>query len=268
MRKPLPRKQNIAWYGWNPDLPDARDHMYAAPPHIVAKMPPKVDLRPKCPSIYDQGQLGSCTGNAIAGAIQFDRMRQKLKSAASLTPSRLFIYYNERVIERTVSHDDGAQIRDGIKTVAHQGVCFESGPKSWPYDIKKFADQPPKPSFDEALDNQIISYSRLVPNLSQLKGCLASGFPFVFGFTVYEAFESDEVAKTGILSMPKSNERTMGGHAVLAVGYDDGGQNFIIRNSWGTDWGFKGYFLMPYAYLTNSNLSDDFWTIRMVEVPK
>lgn len=268
MRTPQLRRQNIAWYGWIPDLPDARDHMYAAPPHIVAKMAPRVDLRRKCPKVYDQGQLGSCTGNAIAAAIQFERIKQKLKSATTLTPSRLFIYYNERVIERTVSQDNGTQIRDGIKTVAGRGVCFESGPSSWPYDIKKFAEQPPKPSYDVALQNQIVSYSRLVPTLNQLKGCLASGYPFVFGFTVYEAFESDEVAKTGVLSMPKSNERTLGGHAVMAVGYDDKGQNFIVGNSWGAEWGLKGYFLMPYVYLTNSNLADDFWTIRMVKAPQ
>ena len=241
--------------------------MYAAPPRVLAVLPSKVDLRPKCPKVYDQGQLGSCTGNAIGAAIQFERIKQKLKSATSLVPSRLFIYYNERTIERTVSQDSGAQIRDGIKSVAAQGTCFESGPNSWPYDIKEFAKQPPKAAFDLALNNQIISYSRLVSTLNQLKGCLGSGYPFVFGFTVYESFEGPDVARTGLVPMPKSSEKTLGGHAVMAVGYDDSSQNFIVRNSWGTDWGQKGYFMMPYAYLTETNLSDDFWTIRMVESP-
>jgi C1A family cysteine protease len=97
-----------------------------------------------------------------------------------------------------------------------------------------------------------------------MRGCLASGYPFVFGFTVYESFESQDVAKTGVVPMPSPNEQTVGGHAVLAVGYDDSQQRFIVRNSWGPDWGMKGYFTIPYAYLTQSNLSDDFWTIRLI----
>ena len=98
-----------------------------------------------------------------------------------------------------------------------------------------------------------------------MKGCLASGFPFVFGFTVYESFESQEVAKTGMVPMPAAGESVLGGHAVLAVGYDDGHQRFIVRNSWGTGWGMQGYFTMPYAYLTERDLSSDFWTIRLVQ---
>jgi C1A family cysteine protease len=86
----------------------------------------------------------------------------------------------------------------------------------------------------------------------------------VFGFTVYESFESAEVARTGALQMPKPKEGVVGGHAVLAVGYDDKIERFMVRNSWGTSWGKKGYFTMPYTYLLSENLSDDFWTIRLV----
>ena len=100
--------------------------------------------------------------------------------------------------------------------------------------------------------------------LSQFKGCLADGYPFVFGFTVYESFESAEVGRTGVLKMPKPGEGVVGGHAVLGVGYDDTAQRFIVRNSWGRGWGQKGYFTMPYSYLLTNNLSDDFWTIRLV----
>src|SRR3989440_2703094 len=117
----MPRK--VAGYGWIPDLPDQRDHLYAAPPPVVSALPPSSDLRPHCPPVYDQGQLGSCTANAIGAAIQFDRMKQNL--SPNFVPSRLFIYYNERVMEGTVSTDSGAQIRDGIKSVAKQGACPE-----------------------------------------------------------------------------------------------------------------------------------------------
>ena len=140
---------------------------------------------PTCPPVYDQGQLGSCTGNAIAGAIQFDREKQSLKP--DFVPSRLFIYYNERVIEGTVSQDSGAQIRDGIKSVAQQGVPAES---DWPYDITKFAQKPPSKAYSDAALDKAVSYKRVVQTLAQLKSCLASGYPFVFGFTVYESFES------------------------------------------------------------------------------
>ena len=248
----------IQRYGWVPDLPDARDHLYAAPAPVTT-LPAKADLRPQCPAVYDQGQLGSCTANAIGAAIQFDRMKQG--QTPDFVPSRLFIYYNERVMEGTVSTDSGAQIRDGIKCVAKLGACPEP---DWPYVITKFASQPPQADFTEALQDRAVSYSRLVQNVNLLKGCLASGFPFVFGFTVYESFESQQVAKTGIVPMPSPKEKTVGGHAVMAVGYDDSTQCFIVRNSWGTGWGIAGYFMMPYAYVTNSNLADDLWTIRLI----
>jgi C1A family cysteine protease len=247
-------------YGWVPDLPDQRDHLYAAAPAILAKLAPKKDLRSGCPPVYDQGQLGSCTANAIAAAVQFDLKKQKVKVFA---PSRLFIYYNERVIENTVNSDNGAQIRDGIKSIANDGVCPEP---EWPYDITKFADKPTPQCYTDGAKCQAVGYQRLVStNINQLKGCIASGFPFVFGFTVYDSFESADVAKTGVLNLPGSQEKVQGGHAVLAVGYDDTAQRFTVRNSWGKDWGIKGYFTIPYAYLTNTNLADDFWTVRIIK---
>lgn len=254
----MPRK--IKRYGWLPDFPDGRDLLYAAPVELVEKLPSKVDLRKQCPPVYDQGQLGSCTANAIGAALEFDQMRQKQEA---FTPSRLFIYYNERSIEGTVESDSGAQIRDGVKTVAKQGACRED--PTWPYQISKFSQRPPKPAYTEGSQHQAIRYLRLSQTLGQLKGCLASGFPFVFGFTVYESFESPQVAKTGHASIPKANEALIGGHAVMAVGYDEARQWFIVRNSWGTGWGMDGYFTLPYPYLLQSSLSSDFWTIRAVE---
>jgi C1A family cysteine protease len=250
----------IKHYGWIPDLPDHRDFTYAAPMAVVAALPAKVDLRPQCPPVYDQGQLGSCTANSIGGAHEFEQMKQSLPNV--FVPSRLFIYYNERVIEGTVSSDSGAQIRDGIKSIASLGVCPET---EWPYDITQFATKPPAQAFTDALQNQAISYQRVVQSSGQFKGCLASGYPFVFGFTVYESFESPVVAKTGNAPMPASGEKSLGGHAVMAVGYDDSVQQFIVRNSWGPTWGQQGYFTLPYAYLTDPNLASDFWTIRLVK---
>lgn len=250
----------IQRYGWIHDLPDHRDYQFAAPTAMLAHLPIKVDMRDHCPKVYDQGQLGSCTANAIGGAMEFDFFKEKVKDV--FTPSRLFIYYNERVIENTVESDSGAQIRDGIKSVAAQGAPHES---SWPYDIAKFKEKPSPGAYDDALKHKATEYQRLVQTTSQMKGCLAAGNPFVFGFTVYSSFESAEVAKTGRVPMPGSGEAVLGGHAVLAVGYDDAEQRFIVRNSWGTGWGMQGYFTIPYAYLTDTHLASDFWTIKFVK---
>jgi C1A family cysteine protease len=246
-------------FGWLRDLPDHRDHLYSAPQAALAAMPPKVDLRSKCPPVYDQGDLGSCTGNGIAGALQFERMKQGLKP--DFVPSRLFIYYNERVIEHTVASDSGAMIRDGIKSVSKQGDCPET---SWPYDPAKFADKPGAACYKEALKYKTVQYQRLVQTLNQMKGCLADGFPFVFGFVVYDSFESPAVQKSGNVPMPAFSESVLGGHCVVAVGYDDAAQHFIFRNSYGAGWGMKGYGTMPYAYLTDTQLASDFWTIRLI----
>lgn len=243
-------------YGWIPDFPDQRDLMYSTVKKVPAKLPPAVDLRPTCSPVEDQGELGSCTANALVGALEFLEDKDKV---AYTDLSRLFIYYNERVIEHTVDSDSGAQLRDGIKSLAKKGVCSEI---IWPYDITKFAAKPTHQSYDQAAQHKITSYYRVNNILDEMRTCLAEGYPFVFGFTVYESFESQEVAQTGIVPMPQPNERVLGGHAVLAIGYDDASTRFIVRNSWGTDWGIQGYFTMPYDYLTNSNLSDDFWTIR------
>jgi C1A family cysteine protease len=251
-------RRKIARYGWIPDLPDQRDHMFAAPAAVTGPLPAATDLRAKCPPVYDQGQLGSCTANAIAAAIQFDRMKQKL---AKLVPSRLFIYYNEREMEGTIKSDSGAQIRDGIKSVTKQGVCPEP---DWPYDIGKFAQKPPAKAYKDAASDRAVSYQRLVQALSQMKGCLAAGYPFVFGFTVYESFESPAVARSGHASLPGSAEKVIGGHAVMGVGYSDARQWFLVRNSWGSSWGMKGYFTLPYAYINQAGLASDFWTIRLV----
>ncbi len=247
-------------YGWLPDLPDQRDHLYAAPPAVLSRLPPRADLRPHCPPVFDQGALGSCTANAIANAYRYDLLRQH--GPGDFVPSRLFIYFNERVIEGTTGSDAGAMLRDGIKTLAKQGVCSD---KTWPYVPDRYADKPTARAYAEGLRHQALSYQRLAQDAWQMKGCLASGFPFVFGFSVYESFESRSVARHGLVPMPGPGERLVGGHAVLAVGYDDRRQRYIAMNSWSTDWGDAGYFHLPYAYLAGPQLARDLWTVRTVE---
>jgi C1A family cysteine protease len=251
--------RSIRWYGWIPDLPDHRDRLYAAPLAMVEALPPSVDLRGGCPPVYDQGDLGSCTANAIAAAVEFDQMKEQLDDV--FVPSRLFIYYNERVMEGTADQDSGAMIRDGIKSVSKEGAPHET---LWPYNIAKFKTKPSRRVYQDAAKHRAVLYERLDQALTQLKGCLASGYPFVFGFSVYESFEGADVAKTGSVPMPKPKEKQLGGHAVLAVGYDDASSRFIVRNSWGDKWGMAGYFTLPYAYMTDADLSDDFWTIKRV----
>jgi C1A family cysteine protease len=252
----MPRK--IQRYGWIPDYQDTRDYLYAAPIEIFKALPSSVDLRPGCPPVYDQGQLGSCTANAIAGAIEFDQIKQ---GEIPFVPSRLFIYYNERVMEGTINSDSGAMIRDGIKSVAKQGACNES---EWPYDISKYAVRPSPQCYQDALLDRVILYQRLWQNLNLMKACLAAGYPFVFGFIVYQSFESQQVEQTGIVPMPALGEQVLGGHACLCVGYDDVQQRFICRNSWSEQWGMQGYFTIDYGYLANPQLASDFWNIRLV----
>jgi len=255
----LRRPSSHGGYGWVRDLPDTRDFLYAAPLIRYPKgLPTAIDLRNECPPVYDQGQLGSCTANGIGAAIEFDQMKQGSKE---FTPSRLFIYYNERAIEHTVSQDSGAQVRDGIKSVATLGA---PPVKEWHYDISKFADRPPAQAYTDAKQDLVSAYSRVSQSLPQMQGCLAEGYPFVFGFTVYESFEGQDVANNGIVPMPASGENVVGGHCVVAVGYDNSKRMFIIRNSWSTDWGIKGYCMMPYEYLLDPHLASDFWTIRTV----
>jgi C1A family cysteine protease len=245
--------KKIQRYGWKRDLPDARDlTLHPA----LSRLPERVDLRPNCPVVYDQGQIGSCTANAIAGALEFDLIRERREP---FTPSRLFIYYNERAMEGTVDSDSGAELRDGCKSVASIGACPEI---QWPYEQGLLFVKPETVCYQEARRDLACNYFRLPQAVEALKACLAAGYPFVFGFTVYEAFESEQVAKSGVLDLPASNEAVLGGHAVMAVGYDEGAGRFVVRNSWGAHWGMDGYFTMPYEYVTNPQLAADFWTLR------
>jgi C1A family cysteine protease len=250
--------RNIKRYGWKPDFPDHRDLLFQ-PLLGAAVLPIRVDLRSFCPPVYDQGQLGSCTGNACEAMFRFQCKKQ---SGHDYEGSRLFTYFNGREAEGSTDTDSGAMIRDVVKAIKDDGICSE---QCWPYDISKFAMRAPDPCYAEALKHQSLKYHR-IPYLNSMKSCLAQGHPFVFGFSVYESFESPEVARTGIVPMPGPSEQLLGGHAVMAVGYDDTLKSVIVRNSWGVGWGVGGYFWMLYDYISNPNLADDAWVITSEEV--
>ena len=245
-------------YGWRRDLPDFRDQ-YLKIEMPLESLPASVDLRPNCPPVYNQGELGSCTANAIAGLVQFDEL--KLKRPVTATPSRLFVYYNERLMEGSVGSDSGAALRDGIKSLNTYGFCPET---MWPYIIAKFTTKPSQACYANAKQHIVQQYQRVPQTAAGIKSVLASGFPVVFGATLYGSFESNTVAATGVVPMPGHNESPIGGHAIMIVGYDDAKKWFIVRNSWGTTWGAKGYCYFPYDYILNADLCSDFWTVKFV----
>jgi len=245
---------DIPKYHWTKDKIDTRDHPYQLTNKAQASV---VDLRQYCSLIENQGNLGSCTGNAIAGAIELLHKRQN----RTLDISRLFIYYYERLFIGTVNYDSGAYIRDGIKACYTYGAPTEN---LWPYNISKFRTVPTKTALIDAAKRKVTSYQRAA-DFNQVIDAITSGYPVTIGFSVYSSFDSPAVAKTGIMPYPNVNkERLLGGHAVLLVGYNKDNNTFIARNSWGTNWGDKGYFYMPFEVIQNTRMSSDFWVIKSI----
>jgi C1A family cysteine protease len=246
-------KYAVRNFGWIPDIADITDLLFTPDPSVGIVT--SVDLSPACSSVENQGSLKSCSANALVSALEYLENIEKQKFNDL---SRLFVYYNARMIENSIEQDSGIQIRDGIKALQTYGVCQE---KTWPYIISDFKKEPISDSYQEANDHRIVSAERIT-SFNDMLQCLSEGYPFVFGFIAYDSFQSSEVAQTGALGMPKSNEKKVGGHAVLAVGYDNDKQIFKIRNSYGSNWGVNGYFTMPFDYLRDASLSSDFWVIR------
>jgi C1A family cysteine protease len=241
---------------WKADRLDTRDYRY----QVTQKLNPNlVDLRKYCSPIENQGSLGSCTGQSIAGAIELLNKRGGKHNDVS----RLFIYYYERLILGTVNYDSGAYIRDGIKATNKYGASLES---LWPHDIRKFRQEPITEAKNDALNRKVTRYERV----NDFNGCidaLSNGYPVIMGFRVYDSFMSKNVARTGIMPYPNTKrEKLLGGHAVLLVGYDKRKKVFIARNSWGTNWGDKGYFYMPFD-IVKPNMSSDYWIIKSVNNP-
>lgn len=248
----------IQRYGWKRDKLDRRDNLFRVAKPVA--LPPKFSLidSPHMPPVYDQGDLGSCTANAIGCSVDFSLHAQ---GKAFISPSRLFIYYNERVLENTTDSDSGAEIRDGIKAVNWLGVCPE---KLWPYDVKAFTTKPPAEAFTSALLCKALKYQKIPQSHATLANALAiNQRPISFGVVVYDSFEDDAVAVSGNVPLPGHGENQIGGHAIDLVGYDDSRGVYEFRNSWGPDWGIKGYGTLPYAYVHDPQLSSDFWQIQL-----
>lgn len=250
-------------YGWNRDRLDGRDYTFAVA--APKALPSKLHL--PMPEPLDQQDLGSCVLNAGSVAVDYERIRQGL---SPWCPSRLFWYYNVRVMERTVLSDAGVQIRDAIKSLAQMGVCSEDEQIAltgsvWPYDIVKFAIKPPVACYADANTVEALQYGKVAPTLLQLKNTLAAKHPILVGIEIYESFESAAVARTGIVPMPDvTTEQSLGGHGVLLTGYDDDTQRWRLQNSWGANWGQEGSFELPYSYLLDRTLGSDYWAIKMV----
>jgi len=224
-----------------------------------SKLVPYIDLRLKFPPIYTQGNISSCTANALCSIIGFEHL--------GLLGSRLFLYYNERVLGNNVKLDNGAYLSDGIISLQRNGICSET---DWPY-TNNFATKPTTTCYKNALKYRALSVYNLSNKIDEMKQYLINNDPFVVGIAIYSSFETTNVKNTGYVPMPNINtEQLLGGHAVVCVGYNDNlSQNgitgyWIMRNSWGTSWGDKGYFYLPYNYLLNEYLSSDMWCIKKI----
>jgi len=245
-------KHKFGWRG--PEKKDKRDYHYRVTPKKLALVPKTTDLRKWCSAIEDQGNLGSCTANAGVALEEYLMNRDKVDFKDM---SRLFLYWWTRYIEGTTDEDSGAYIRDTVKAMAKYGVCKES---TWPYVISKYRTKPSNVAANEALEYQILKYERLTQSLDALKQCLGvDKRPLIFGFDVPASFES--VPANGVWN-PKDGEEIIGGHAQVLVGYT--GTRFIMRNSWGTSWGNKGYCTVPYSFIVSDKCAD-FWVVYTAE---
>lgn len=234
--------------------PDKRDRIYK-PRAAATGLPRCIDLRDLCSPVENQGNTSSCTGNAIVGALE---VRQNKMDGKFVDLSRLFVYYNERVYEKTVGEDEGAYLRSGMKVIKRLGVCTE---KHWPFSSRKVRSKPSEAAYADALNRKFESYES-VRSFIGVKRALTDKNPVVFCFAMYDSFYGSQVRKTGNMPVPDTeNEEYMGGHAVLCVGYDDDRKVVICRNSWGPTWGDKGYFYMPYAFFRNKDECDDMWVV-------
>lgn len=269
-------------HGWNPDPLDKRDLYFDQTAQgnravlAALTLPPVLTLvgNVHMPPVCDQSSLGSCTANG--GECVYDWMHHT-QTGKFFDPSRLFLYYNSRLIEGTVSEDSGATIRDMMKAIAKYGMVPE---KTIPYDIKHFTKKPTPGQYKTALLHQSLKYARVENDAAKnglllIKAAVQAGHPVVFGSSIYDSFESPGPDSNGCIPYPNvKTESLLGGHCQTIVGWNDSamGPNwpspggFIVRNSWGIGWADDGYELISYAYLTDKDIADDFWVLIKEEV--
>ncbi|RPJ81626.1 MAG: hypothetical protein EHM13_10135, partial [Acidobacteria bacterium] len=222
-------------------------------------VPDSVDLRPHCTAVENQGQIGSCTANAAVGALEY---HYKRRDGRSPELSRMFVYYNARRMRGQVMFDTGAHIREAMASLMAFGACCED---LWPYNPMLFALEPTIDAYNDATIHEAIQYARVGGGQGAIQA-LAQGLPVVFG-TVIPQRCYEEAARTGVLPVPTAQERAAaeGGHAMLIVGYDNPRRMFIVRNSWGEDWGERGYCQIPYGVMDSCCRQEDFWVVAELE---
>lgn len=245
-------------YGFVQSPPQPEDPNFSSHPAFVLSslVPTSFDLRNQMPVVFDQGPLESCTSNAACAAFEFD-MKDQHESVIYL--SRLFQYYNQRALDGNADKNVGSSNRAAILAFSLYGVCSDH---LWPYIVSQFAVKPTASAYNQAIFHESVSAHVLNQNLYELQFCIGIyKHPFIFGFKVYESFEN--ISNTGIMTMPQPGEKVIDGHAVCAVGYEPG--YFIIRNSWGPNWGLHGHFKMPEAFILNPAYCSDFWVLNQIE---
>lgn len=225
----------------------------------MGSVPARIDLRSRCPAVYDQLQTNSCTGNAVGAAIHFDLMKRAPATEVVPTPSRLFLYYNGRLADGSEDADWGASIRDVIKSAVSIGHCEEY---LWPFRPDRVTMRPAAAAYDDAKRSRIEKYMSVPQFPAMIQRAMADGFPVICGIGVYESIESAIAAKSGQVTLPTPGERLRGGHAIVLVGYDLALQRYQFRNSWGPKWGDSGYGTLPFNYVHAPRLCGDLWAIR------
>ena len=265
-----PYDQTIEYYtGLKRDSPDDRDvqREYGSEEVPSIDEHPIVDLRRYVDNVYTQGKIGSCSANVICAAFKVQLRKQTEMVHSSpyyyIERSRLFVYYNSREYDKTVDKDEGASLRDTLKAINNSGVCLES---MWPYDPLKFAVKPSHDCYENASWNKICKYESITKqDIHQFRACLKAGFPIAFGYQIYQSFLR---SRNGLMPIPSDEEIQSSpnppGHGGLAVGYNDHTECITVLNSWGERWGDKGYFYMPYKFITDPVQAFDFWKVEEV----
>ena len=241
--------------GYRPEKQNSQDKKYSA--NRDRPLPPKADLRSYMTPVENQGNSNSCTANAVAGAYEYlaNRLLGQSKDV-----SRLFIYYNARELDGDCSQDEGTYLKSCVKVLRKYGACSEN---TWSFDLNQILEQPHKQAYKEAANFIVEEAARVDVDLHAMQSCLADGYPFAFGLQLFSSFQ--QAGSNGLVPMPDpDNEKHDGGHAMLCVGYSDPDRVFIVRNSWGEEWGEQGYCYIPYDYMTKPDLNHDCWTIRQV----